>query len=78
MTILKRVATELKKIKAQGSGVPAGLSVVLGVKESEAVELEATTEFYVNQMQGNENLCGLPIVRINQPTYFAVEVHSKA
>jgi hypothetical protein len=85
MTILERVKTELESYREQhGSAstlrapaapdIPSGLAVVLGRKEASEVELEATPEFLSDRESGQENLAGLPIVRIDHPSYFAIEV----
>jgi hypothetical protein len=74
MEIAKRVIIEKKSLVEQHGKLPAGLSVVIGHKESVSVELEATTRFFFDRASGNENLMGLPIVRVDQESYFAVEV----
>ncbi|MEE5079547.1 hypothetical protein V2K58_08470 [Pseudomonas alliivorans] len=77
MTIQQQVIEQLYQIKKQGTP-PKGLAVVLGAEQEAQMANEATSQFFVDQVRGKENLCGLPIVRVASQSYFAVEVPTKS
>lgn len=69
MEIEKRVEEHLKELPHR-----AGLAVVIGRKEAKDMDFNATATFMMAQREGRESLCGLPIVRVDLDSYFAVEV----
>jgi hypothetical protein len=74
-TIKQRVAEQLKELKKEGT-LTTGMSVVLGHREQAQMLKEADSAFFFDMVQGNMNLCGLPVALKNVLDYFGVEVYT--
>lgn len=54
--------------------LPEGLSVVLGQKQIRTLEQENCPQYLLGKAMGKDELLGLPIVRVDDESYFRVEV----